>query len=387
MHCAPTIILIVLLVLPLHAQDFAPPIVGEYIATTDALGESVIVYDTDTGVSHAISIGLGAHQVWDTSPDGCELLVTLTPEAAPTLLYAVTLDGNARPLLNVDDLPNGVFGNWSAWEPDWSPDGTRIAFTLSRPIESPESYTGVESRVAWVPPQGGAPTFYSVAGDEFYPTWSPDGAWLAYVSYEVRPAGATLYATAEPNIPADTPAVRESDLWKVSADGLTKERLTTFYVGSVTHPRWNPDSTLIAFLYTVVPSEDFLWIIAAQPNAIPTRLTTEPVQSQWVIWQPDGLALLAALRGFQADDAARLWSVPPLENAEQSAARYPLTAADDAAFDFPLWNANGGRLAVRRDYTLTILAPDAAPTVLAGLGNTPPVWSPAAFGGQATCGG
>ena len=88
-----------------------------------------------------------------------------------------------------------------------------------------------------------------------------------------------------------------------------------------------------------------------------------------------------------ADDAARLWSVPPLENAEQSAARYPLTAADDAAFDFPLWNANGGRLAVRRDYTLTILAPDAAPTVLAGLGNTPPVWSPAAFGGQATCGG
>src|SRR5690606_29251347 len=112
-------------------------------------------------------------------------------------------------------------------------DGARIAFTLARDtgylnVPAPQADGDpYEYRVAWVPAEGGTPTFYSISGDEHTPLWSPDGAWLAYVAYESRVPGADPSSTAVPTPEASAgaaplPTIREADLWVVSADASEK---------------------------------------------------------------------------------------------------------------------------------------------------------------------
>lgn len=362
------------------AQDFPLPLEGEILAYTDADGGAIYLHDTQTQLTRTLQLGSGTHHMWDFSPDGCRVLYTLTDVAQPTQLLSVNLDGSdVRELVDVSELP---FGDWSAWEPDWSPTGDRIAFALSRSIEG-----GRESRVAWVPAEGGAPIFYSVAGDEHTPRWSPDGVWLAYVSYEQRPAGATPFTTAEPNQTANTTLLREADLWMVSADGLTKERLTRFDVGSATNPRWNPAGDLLGFSYSPSPGDNQFWMIAAVADAIPTQLSFEWNQTLDLVWHPDGTTLVAAVRGLQEVEDSRLWTVPLVGNADIDATLYlQQSELGNATTDYPRFNADGTMLALRVDYQMVLLDTDTqAVSYLGSFGNSPPVWSPPGFVGEAAC--
>lgn len=360
---------------PLRAQDFPPPLEGDLLAFTDAAGDAVYLYDTQTTLTRALTLGAGVHHVWDFSPDGCRVLVTLTDGAQPTRLYSAALDGgDVREMVDTSDLQAGA---WSVWAADWSPTGERIALTLARPLDD-----GRESRIAWVPGTGGKPTFYSVAGDEHSPVWSPGGAWLAYVSYEPRPAGATLYATAEPTPAPNAPLLREADLWMVSADGLTKERLTRFDVGSAAQPTWNPAGDLLGFVYSPSPGENQYWMIAAAADAIPTQLSYEWHQTLDLGWHPDGEAMIAAARGLQGEARARLWQVPLVGNADEDAIPF----LSETGTDYPRFSSDGARLALRHQYELVVVTPGTGDmTRLGHHGNTPPVWSPAGFAGEAAC--
>lgn len=370
----------VLLLLSGFQTDFPPPLENPYIAYTDADATAIILHDVVTGVQRRLHLGPGQHHVWDTSPDGCRLLFTRTDGTRPAGLYSARIDGtDARSLLDLSELTPA---DWDAWEPDWSPDGQRIALTLARTVDGLR-----ESRVAWVPGDGGAPTFYSVAGDEHAPVWSPDGAWLAYVAYEQRPAGAALTATAEPSQAENAPLLREADLWIVSADGLTKERVTRFDVGSAAAPFWNPSGTLIGFSYAPTPNEHQFWMIAATPDAIPTQLSFAWTQVLSAVWHPDGESMVAAVRGMQDTAGARLWQVPLVGNADADAVPFPLPAElADSAIDYPRFNPDGERLALRAAYAPVIvdLTTNTVQT-LPGTGNTPLVWSAPGFSGQAAC--
>ena len=364
------------LVISPAAQDFPLPFTGDIVAATDADARAIYLYDTQTEITRRLSFGDATHRVWDFSPDGCRLLFTLTAGNQPTRLYSAALDGSdQRDLLDTSDLPAAA---WTAWEPDWSPSRPLIALTLARPTE-----TGVESRVASIPAAGGPPTFYSVAGDEHTPRWSPDGAWLAYISYEPRPAGATLYATAEPDAAEDAPTLREADVWMVSADGRTKERITRFDVGSAARPQWSPDGDLLGFVYSPSPNAHQFWFIAAAPDAIPTQLSYEWVQVLDYVWQPDGTGFTAAVRGLQDRDAARLWRVPLGGNADVDATGVLQT---EPLADYPRYSPDGTWLAFRSNYALVLTALETGEmTRLGHYGNTPPVWSPSGFAGEDAC--
>ena len=387
-HCVPALVLLVLLCLRVvvHAQDFPPPLEGEVVAYTDSGGRSVHLYDTGTNLTRHMTLGAGTHHVWDFSPDGCRVLVTLTPPGGgASRLVSARLDGSdVRDMLDTSELV--PLAAWSAWDADWSPDGSRIVFALSRPVEKNTR----ESRIAWTPGEGGTPTFYSVAGDEHSPRWSPDGNWLAYTSYDERPAGRIISATAEPTPAANAPLLREADIWIVSANGLAKERITRFEVGSANRPRWSPDSTLLGFVYAPSPGDHQLWMIAAVPDALPTQLSYAWHQSLDLTWLPDGTAMVAALRDFQNVDESRLWSIPLTGNADTDA-ELLFSAAGASALagipgDFPRFSSSGEWLALRSVYRLVIVTlADGNAVTLAGFGNTPPVWTPPGFNGEATC--
>lgn len=383
---------------PTAAQDDLAPLTGPLVAVTPAAMDRILVYDTE-GNRRDLSFGPEDHQVWDFSPDGCRVLFTLAQPGGYPRLYSAGLDGgDRRELVAYPDLADEA---WGVWEPDWSPgtaDGTaRIAFTMIRErvsggeVETDHHTAYIDPAVTAAPQ---VPDFYSVTGREYTPSWSPDGAWLAYVSYDARVPGADPLSTAEPtNTPTDgqpaaeLPTVDEADLWIVSADGETKYRLTAFSTGSVRDPRWSPDGALIGFIYAPSGNNDMFWMIANQQGAIPTQLSTQWNLTLALTWFPDSSAMLAAVRDFQGISTNLLWRIPLVGNADTDATRY----LPDEAFshaDYPVFSADGRYLAFRSAYRLTVV--DTLANTWARFdpdlpGNTPPVWTPAGFASTRDC--
>jgi hypothetical protein len=122
---------------------------------------------------------------WATySPDGTMLLVadrgTLTLRDALTGLPVGTPDGRIA-------LPT------KATHPDWSPDGTAVAVALSADISNMEIKSGSIARIPYRDGMFGAPEILVPAApmsNNYFPRWSPDGKFLAYVSAKTGSRGA-----------------------------------------------------------------------------------------------------------------------------------------------------------------------------------------------------
>jgi Tol biopolymer transport system component len=345
---------------PLVAKPGAP-LVGPLVAVGAAEQDRIILYDIGSGDKRILTFGNGWHQLWGFAPDGCRIVFTMSAGADLARLYTARLDGSdLRELVRSSEA-----GDWGIWEPAWSPDGKRIAFTWMRSGKTlPEGGRERSYRLAWVDAAGGEPNFYTT-GDAHEPQWSPDGRWLAYVVYNKQ----------------------QSDIWIVSADGQTQYKLTNFPGGNVRAPRWSSDSELLSFIYSPSPANDQFWMTANQSGAILTQLSSQSSLILDVTWFPDGTALLASARDFRGVPTNVLWRIPLLGNADTTAERY---VADPALLsaDFPRFSPDGRWLALRSAYSLALVdTRDQTWKLLDDqpLGNTPPVWSPAGFKGETAC--
>jgi Tol biopolymer transport system component len=367
-------------------QDL-PPLNAPLLLLNSVRQDHIVLYDLTMNATRRLDLGERAHMAWGFAPDGCAFIATVG-----NALIRSDLRGVSRILLE----NNAPDGEWGIFEPTWSPDGSKIAFTLATVTTNASGESQRQTTIAWIPANGGSPTLVPNSQNAYNPQWSPDGEWLAYIRYEQRVAGADIFATAVPTNPPpqgttpDTPTLlNEADLWVTSADNSNTYRLTDFATGNVTMPRWSPDGSLISFVYSPSPNNDMFWMIANTQGAIPTQLSYEWVTVLDTTWLPDGTAIIGSAMRLQGVAQNRLWRVPLVGRADSDATLY-LNSNPFSHEDYPRFSADGRYLATRTSYALAILdLTRNTQTVLFdewALGNTPAIWSPKDFMGEARCG-
>ncbi|MFJ6141634.1 TolB family protein [Kitasatospora sp. NPDC092286] len=177
--------------------------------------------------------------------------------------------------------------------PDWSPDGTTIAFDRS---DSPDGLARI-----WTVSADGegahqvgelcdAEAADCVNEQERAPAFSPDGKQLAFS----RAWGATN--------PAGGDQIQYSDLYLMSPDGTSAQRLTFLtndkpYSGEVSNPSWSPDGKQLAFEYrtsaTGQPASGRAIYVVNTDGTGMRRLTPWELRAgERASWSPDGSQIM-----------------------------------------------------------------------------------------------
>jgi dipeptidyl aminopeptidase/acylaminoacyl peptidase len=118
-------------------------------------------------------------------------------------------------------------------EPAVSPDGKRVAFSVSTPSLDGEHSEWLSQ--IYVSTPGAAHPAQLTRGDKSAtnPAWSPDGQWIAFLTPRAGP---------------------KSNLWRIPINGGEAEQLTD-EKGGITAFQWSPDGHSIAFIMTDPKSE------------------------------------------------------------------------------------------------------------------------------------
>ena len=162
--------------------------------------------------------------------------------------------GEARDL-----LPLAAANSW----PTWSPDGKFVAFMRT------DSRVGIYGGGLYVVSSSGRGLHKLVDRGGGFPAWSPDGRQLAFLRAVLNADGS--------NGPA---------IYVVDRDGSNERRLTTSYTAQ--DPSWSPDSSMIAFDRTVTSESERDIAVIARDGSGGERHVTGINYSSSPVWSPDG---------------------------------------------------------------------------------------------------
>ena len=203
-------------------------------------------------------------------------------------IYVMDADGGNRENLSNHPLHDE--------DPDWSPDGTKIAFVSNRNLREYQIYVMDADGTNQIKLTDGP-------RDKRQPDWSPDGGKIAFTVHdtvsriEVMDADGENRVVLEQNasIPSWSPGGGQiafvsrrddrNEIYVIGADGQGLERLTDDFLGGHSLS-FSPDGRRIA---TDRSHEEFLHIyVVGADGKNPMRLTHNQEHHFHATWSPDG---------------------------------------------------------------------------------------------------
>lgn len=264
-------------------------------------------------------------EVATATPTPTPTLLPLQPTATPTIpplvgewiafeterhgsleIYVMRPDGS-----NQMDISN----NWADdGAPAWSPDGKRIAFASWRDTAL-GTWHGPGSIYIMNNNGTNQVRLTDGAGGDNWPTWSPDGARIAFQSGRSG----------------------NLDIWVINVDGTGLINLTNNPAPDA-YPDWSPDGTRIAF----ASQRDGNWEIYLMDadGSNPINNSQNPAMDIYPMWSPDGTRLTFHSR---RDGNREIYVM----NADGSG-QVNLTNHPDQDW-LATWSPDGGRLAFYSD--------------------------------------
>ncbi|HEX5883302.1 MAG TPA: S9 family peptidase [Pyrinomonadaceae bacterium] len=278
------------------------------------------------------------------SPDGQWVAYTVSSadtktDKSTSHIWMVNIDGSNNRQI--------TFSNESENSPRWSPDGTYLSFTSSRPGKTRGNQVWLMDR------RGGEATqLTELKGRLQGHEWSPDSKRLALVMADPDP-DADPTPSPQPGATPRVPKPIVIDRYRFKQDGqgyLLSGRHTYIYIFDIatkklerltkskwdeTSPSWSPDGTRIAFMsnHSDDPDRDptaQVYVAEAKPGATEKQLTPEAVRAGRTRpeWSPDS-KWIAFLEGEERKYGAYGMDRLALVPADGSGAPARLKAVED----------------------------------------------------------
>lgn len=228
---------------------------------------------------------------------------------------------NSILMMNADGTDSKVlFSNpdKNALAPEWSRDGTRVAFGLGRFFQNQNGPASAD--VVTIDARGGdLKVLTDGTGNYGFPSWSPDGKSLIFrkagggenaleiVDVASGKCRSLLTGPAHYNFPSWSPTADkvaftadidgDYEIWTINADGSGLKRLTTA-PGNDAHNSWSPDGKWIAFASARGGFKDEALLHPANPQPYGEiyvmradgseahALTDEPFEKGTPSWRP-----------------------------------------------------------------------------------------------------
>ncbi len=190
---------------------------------------------------------------------------------APTRL--VYKDGGITFVADGDGSDPVLIPNSRRWQnPAWSPDGTRLAFSLN------SDDTGYDDEIYMATGDGEiAGNLTDNGNNERFPFWSPDGTRIGYV--------------------------RGNGIWSMNIDGTDKRRLFASLGNYTGTAKWSPDGKSIAYSYTTYANGTYtghIGLVLADGSNAATPIQIGGDEAGLGDWSPDGSQI--AFTRFIGDD-------------------------------------------------------------------------------------
>ena len=182
-------------------------------------------------------------------------------------IYVINADGSGLTQVTTHEANDFL--------PEWSPDGSRIAFTTARHRNSHTA--GGSGEIYLIDPNGSNETRVTDNGSfDRFTAWSPDGKRLLFLSSRDRRRGTMIYVMN----------VDGTDQTRVNIEFETRARSW-----SVTSADWSPDGNRIA-LSILEGFRDGRWVeqiyVMDADSDVPTPLTQGDWNHTNPKWSPDG---------------------------------------------------------------------------------------------------